>query len=134
MTLRHDCRQRGCFVRLQMPDWRFLKGAFPRGIEPSDLDGFVEVHGRFLTLEWKGLGADLTDGQRFAFRRRTLNQTDCVFVLYGNAERTACSEMRVIFRGKVGPREPADNARVFDRCEKWAAWAQTNSKLLRAAK
>jgi len=36
---------------LQMFHW--LKGAFPRGILPSDCDGEVEINGQFLRLEFK---------------------------------------------------------------------------------
>lgn len=124
MTIRHDCTN-GCYVQLHLPDWAFLTPAFPRGIQPTDLDGFVELNGHFLTLEWKGEGAELTDGQRFAFRRRTLNQTDAVLVLYGDSQRTQCTAMRVIVNGFIGQRAPANNQRVFERCARWAAWAQS---------
>lgn len=48
--------------------WNFdvLKGCFPRGITPMDLDGTVEINGRFLVFETKKPGVKLPHGQRRA--------------------------------------------------------------------
>ena len=125
MTMRWDCKQRGeCYLNIHMPNWAFLKGAFPRGIEPTDLDGCVELNRHFLTLEWKGVSADLTGGQAMAFTRRTERKSDTVFVIYGDAETTQASAMRRIFNGRVGNRKAVTNDSLFLHCESWAKWAE----------
>lgn len=124
MSFRHDCNDRGCYIKTQTPDWRFLLGAFPREIEPTDIDGFVEINGHFLTLEWKGANADLTTGQARAFKPRTATPKDVVIVLYGDALRTRVDAMRVIWKGKLGAKQQANNATVYARCKAWAEWAE----------
>jgi hypothetical protein len=49
--------------------WDDLYGCFPRGIRPTDVDGMVELNGRFLFLEEKGEDGALQGGQWLALRR-----------------------------------------------------------------
>lgn len=81
-------------------DWAGLRPCFPRGIEPTDLDGFVEINGRFLVLEGKGPGVPLKEGQRKTFERlfrlnRTIEGVFTVIVIWGDAE--ACRVDRLQF-------------------------------------
>lgn len=46
-------------------DWSFLRGKFPRGIMPADVDGLIEYDGNFLIFETKARFAMIPDGQRF---------------------------------------------------------------------
>lgn len=65
---RHDCTRWGCLID-KMPSWDFMEGCFPRDIMPSDVDGLVEVDGRFLLIEQKGYGVSLTAAQSRAHKR-----------------------------------------------------------------
>lgn len=68
-NLRHCCIHKGCY-RERLPNWTSFNDCFPRGIRISDIDGIVEVGGRFLMLEWKGSKkVSLPDGQRLLLRR-----------------------------------------------------------------
>jgi hypothetical protein len=67
--LRHRCATDGCYQDLVMPNWEWMRGAFPRGIMPMDVDGLVEVGGRFLVIDHKRPLADFTRGARVALRR-----------------------------------------------------------------
>lgn len=50
--------------------WDDLITCFPRSIRPTDIDGMVEIDGRFLFLEEKGKNVGFTNrGQRLAFMR-----------------------------------------------------------------
>jgi hypothetical protein len=62
---RHNCRTNGCYSE-QLPDWGDLIECFPRGIRPTDVDGMVEINGRFLFLEEKRAGVRLPEAQRLA--------------------------------------------------------------------
>ena len=124
--MRWDCKQRGeCYLDKHMPNWGFLKGAFPRGIEPTDLDGWVEINRHFLTLEWKGCDANLTGGQDMAFTRRAESKSDAVFVLWGDAEKTEAVAMQRIWNGRKGEKFSATNDLVYHYCERWSAWAES---------
>lgn len=74
MTIRWNCADKGCYVHECLPDWGFLRGAFVRGCTPSDIDGMVEIDGRFLYLEEKsiidGRLVEVQVSQRIAARRR----------------------------------------------------------------
>jgi hypothetical protein len=40
-----------------------MRGCFPRGIMPTDLDGVVEINGHVLFIEQKGRGGSIHGGQ-----------------------------------------------------------------------
>ena len=61
----------------------FLKGCFGTTITPTDVDGMVERHGRFLFFEFKSRGVTLKDGQRIAFERLSALPGVTVVVLWG---------------------------------------------------
>jgi hypothetical protein len=50
-------------------DWDWVKGLLPRGIEPMDIDGLVEIGGHFLIWETKTSGAEIPVGQKLALKR-----------------------------------------------------------------
>lgn len=62
-ALRHKCDRDGCAIEA-LPSWDWMNGCFPRGIRPSDLDGWVEINGHLLLIEQKRKGAFLEDAQR----------------------------------------------------------------------
>lgn len=57
----HVCDSTPCF--------NFLYGSMPRNITPTDMDGVVEIDGRFWCLEFKKTGKDVPFGQRLMFER-----------------------------------------------------------------
>lgn len=66
--MRHNCGLTGCYLA-NLPVWDEYIECFPRGIRPTDIDGMVEVDGRFLFMEEKGQGVPLPEGQRVALLR-----------------------------------------------------------------
>lgn len=50
-------------------DWAPLRGCCPRGIEPTDIDGWIELGGYFLVLEGKANGVPIPVGQLRMFER-----------------------------------------------------------------
>ena len=69
------------FINNLIP-WDKLNGAFPRGIRPTDIDGFTEVNNRFLFLEAKNSNSDLTRGQRWAFERLSRVSPAITFIVF----------------------------------------------------
>jgi len=71
-------------------DWAPLKGCLPRGIEPTDIDGWIEVGGYFLVLEGKAPGVPIPTGQAAAFARmvrwnKIVPQLFTIIVIWGDA-------------------------------------------------
>lgn len=83
--IRHSCQGQGCFLDLHAPNWGVLDGVLPRGIRPSDLDGVIEMNGRFLWLEYKGPGAALPRGQRLMYEALALTPKHTVMVISASA-------------------------------------------------
>ena len=68
-NLRWNCDDGDRYLR-QLPDWSPFNDCFPRGIRIGDVDGIVEIGGRFLMLEWKGSkDVSLPNGQRKLLQR-----------------------------------------------------------------
>ena len=121
MTLRWDCERNGCYKDSRLPDWGFLKGCFPRGIEPTDIDGMVHLGegtlDRFLFLEEKGRSGSLNHGQTRAFH--ALSRVADTSVLCFRGHGTEISEM-LWYPDPDGWRSSSrDLIREF--CVKWAA-------------
>jgi hypothetical protein len=98
-------------------DWACLRGCFPRGISPTDIDGLVEIKGRFLLIEAKGRGKAVGDGQRYTFNRLAGLPQWTVLVVRGDPGRPVDVA--------VWPRQPfpADLERFRAVVKDWADWA-----------
>ncbi len=123
MTLRWKCESKGCYLK-QLPNWGMLDDCFPGRISVSDIDGVVEIGGRFLFLEWKRPRVALTTGQRIMFQNMVKTGVITVFLINGDPE-TSTPEQIVIFgrKGAAHP-EPCDCVKLQQLCAKWAKWAK----------
>lgn len=69
-------------------DWKILNGCFgDTKIAPTDLDGFVERNGFFLTIETKSPGVEVKQGQQLTFERRVQSGVDTVIVVWGETNK-----------------------------------------------
>jgi hypothetical protein len=66
-ALRHECDRDGCYQD-RLPSWDWMRGCFPRGSMPTDLDGVVEINGHVLFIEQKGRGGFVSGGQARTLR------------------------------------------------------------------
>ena len=126
MSIRWDCTKSGCYKDKCIPDWGFLDGAFPRGIRPTDVDGAVEIDGRFLFLEWKNISSSgsgsLGTGQRIFFEQLTkLSPRITVFLLYGNTVTGEVLFAQRIHDGVFGEKKPVSAGNVYAACKEWAS-------------
>lgn len=73
MSAEHGSRRgtigRANHVADSTPDFNFLHGHLPRNITPSDLDGLVEIDGKFWAIEFKGTGKNIPKGQMLMLER-----------------------------------------------------------------
>lgn len=97
--MRWDCSpdKDGCYRDLGQPDLTVLDECFPGRIAMTDVDGLVEINGRFLLIEWKRRG-DVPIGQRIMFERLTRHPEFTILVILGDP-RTMVVERYDVFRG-----------------------------------
>lgn len=125
-ALRWNCERRGCHNIKGRPKLLAFNHCFPGRIGMSDIDGTVEIGGRFLFLEWKGLNAPLSVAQEIYHKKLTSLAPQHVLsvIVEGNPETMEVRGLRVIRAGKVGPFERCNRAALEARFRLWATWAQ----------
>ena len=97
--LRHNCETQGCFNKNRRPKIEVFAGCFPGAIAMADIDGFVEIRGRFLYLEWKSPGAPLHTAQRISYTSLSRTTNSIVILCWGNAESMDIGKMAVFVDG-----------------------------------
>jgi hypothetical protein len=123
--LEWNCIISGCFNYHRHFDIEHLAQCFPRGINFTDLDGFVELGGNFLVVEFKMNGADATGGQQRAFQALTaLSERIKVLVVRCDYRTSEIFGLKVIKGGHVGEWKECDFDRFIQFLTHWAARAQ----------
>lgn len=118
--LRWNCQDKGCFRNL-CPKLGFFDDCFPGRIGMSDVDGIVEIAGRFLLLEWKSEGGFLHTGQRIMFERLTaLSPKLTIIVVSGDPMNMAVHNVVVFHGGNAAPAEVLDADALKARIKQWA--------------
>lgn len=119
---RDRCSISGCYIE-RLPDWGDIIAQFPRGIIPTDIDGMVEINGRFLFLEEKSMpGASMSGGQQKALAR--LSHLPGVTVMVFRPGRHAeLDVLEMNERGATGF-QPCDRADFLARIGEWASRAE----------
>jgi hypothetical protein len=109
--------------------YSWLKGAFPRGILPTDIDGEVELNHRFLRFEFKHErclreGA-IPKGQHILFERLVRTGFFSVLLIgQDDAGRVTCYQAYTLSPAgtlKVHGLVDANEAAVADLCKRWVA-------------
>ena len=126
-TMRWDCSKKGCFNRMQRIDLFRFDHCFPGKIGFTDLDGIVEINGKFLIIEWKSHRSDLPTGQRIMFERLTNSDDFMVCVVDGDAEKTIVRGVRWVRNGLVTEWADCDLRNLEKRFTKWARWAKSST-------
>lgn len=119
------------FILSKMPQvYGWLKGAFPRGILPTDIDGEVEISGNFLRMEFKHESAmrngRIPKGQYNALKSLIVTGKFTVLLIGTNdGGEPTCFEAWH-HNGKITKLQDGDGKKVFDFCQRWADWAEKN--------
>lgn len=113
--------------RPQVYDW--LKGVFPRGIVPTDIDGEVEINGHFLRLEFKDESAlrngAVAKGQLIALKRLTNTKFFTVFMIGTDIQGEPTCAQIFMPGGDIRPLEETTKADLVTKFKKWAEWAES---------
>lgn len=127
-----DCYRSGIkdpvrFLIDKMPRvYGFLRGAFPRNILPTDVDGEVELYGHFLRLEYKHetclRNGMIPKGQAQAFK--SLVNTGKFTIFYvGHNSNGSITLLDIISNSESGIKikriDPCDEGRLWTACNRW---------------
>lgn len=119
------CATQGCFNAAHRLDFGHFFDCLPGRISMSDVDATVEVNSCFLFMEFKSSRADLPTGQRIYFERLTgLSTRIMVMVVVAEIATMACSAIRTVWDGKVGPWRDATLDDLKAAIRAWVRWAQ----------
>lgn len=122
--LRWNCEDKGCF-RTICPKLGAFDECFPGKIGMSDVDGVVEINGRFLFLEWKAPGGSVGMGQRILFERLTaLSSKITTIVVNGQPREMEIQTVQVFSNGQGGAAEACDFDGLKERIAAWAMRAK----------
>lgn len=114
--------------RPQVYDW--LKGAFPRGILPTDVDGEVEINGYFLRLEFKHDQAlrdgHIPKGQLKALQRLISTKKFTVFII-GMSDLGDPTCIAVYSNMGHTPLFDANKEKIRELCKAWSDKAEAGT-------
>jgi hypothetical protein len=119
---------------IRLKSWGWLKGAFVReSILPTDIDGLVEVNGKFLLFENKYVGATMSNGQRQTLEKLVLNADFVVVRIdWDGAGRVVRFErwVKIMPVGTIDIKnhENATEKDIRELCLAWSKWAQSNPR------
>ena len=119
--MRWDCSpdRDGCYRRLGQPDLTVLDECFPGRIAMTDVDGLVEINGRFLFIEWKR-GGDVPAGQRIMFERLTKHPEFTILVILGDPGTMTVERYDVFQGGQRRGWRDCDLPELKRRVRTWA--------------
>ena len=120
--MRWNCDKRGCYNIKQRPKIQEFAECLPGVIAFTDIDGTVEVNGRFLFLEFKSGGPrEIPKGQRIYYERLTrTSERIVVAIVYADAETMEISGICVIRYGIIGTFETCSIDSLKERIHKWS--------------
>lgn len=110
--------------RETVTDWgEILLGCeLPRGIQPSDIDGIIEINDRFLVLEKKRIGEPMLKGQRMLLDRLAHRRGFTVLTLTVGQDG-----VEMLTNHRTGQTERTNPAEFIAKVEKWAQLADAGS-------
>lgn len=120
------------FLLSKMPQvYNWLRGAFPRGILPTDIDGEVEINGHFLRFEFKHENAlrngVIPKGQHAALSALVKAGFFTVLLIGVNdmGEPTCCEIWH--HTGAQVPLKDCDKEYIRNVCRRWSQDAEKTS-------
>lgn len=103
-------------------DWSFLQGCFGANsrITPTDIDGCIERHGKFLYIETKRPGIEVPAGQMIVLQQLA-RQGDTVLIVHG--EQNQVQHIAKLTAYEERHYADANNETLRQIVADWYAWA-----------
>ncbi len=116
------------FLQAKMPQvYGWLRGAFPRNILPTDVDGEVEINGYFLRLEFKHESAlrngRVPKGQLMCFKS-LIETGKFTVMLIGTDEIGTVNCYELWTRNRIWKLADVSPSELKEKMAKWSAWAE----------
>lgn len=112
-------------------DYGFLTGVVPTKyggfIAPSNVDGILERHGKFLVLEWKRDNEDLSMGQTILLTALARQPNFTVILVYGHSAG-GDTEIREFYKLNQDGSMTLSGKSVEEFKKKYKAWFDLASK------
>lgn len=129
---RHNCSARGCWLDRRWDSNALgqvaaeVDGAwpFPRGISPSDIDGFMECAGEVLFIETKQNGAPFPRGQELALERLSRKGVQVLMQECAPPAMDAVTRTRWCIDGRWGAWKASDRLQRDRAVQEWFRWAE----------
>jgi len=112
---------------IKRPKLERFSSALPSYIGMSDIDGVIEINGKFLFIEWKSCDV-MGLGQRILFKRLTEQSANfTVLIVVGDAQTMNVTAMALINGGVISEIQAASFRDVHAFIAEWAEQAQLPS-------
>jgi hypothetical protein len=125
--IRWKCAQHGCFNQLKRLKFHLIQPWPLTGW--TDIDGYCELGGYHIFLEWKDGQQPLERGQRLAFERLTKADGVSFVRLAGDAENMRPTALQVCKSGEWFPWEATNIEQFNARLTAWGRRALANPRL-----
>ena len=117
---RWDCEELGCYREKCSPKLTVFEDCFPRKIAMGDIDGCVEIRGKFLFFEWKSKGGSLLRSQEIMFDVLVKKSPDfTVFIVDGDSRTMEVNRFE-IWNGNTRKKVEGDLSQLKKSIEDWA--------------
>ena len=123
MLMRHCCEEHGCYYEKNVVKFdRWKDGFFPRKINFTDIDQFVEYSRHFLFIDWKHPQKKEPDkGQDMAYSRLSEVDKFYVAIVSGDPQAMTCEEIKRYVNGKPTDWEPCSIEQLDERIKRWVS-------------
>lgn len=118
---RWNCKTDGCANVKTRLKFEVFDGIFPRNVNFSDLDGFVELNGALGLMEWKFHGSMPFAQERALNVFLHQNPRNILFVVYGNPEDMLVRAFRSVTSTKCKIFNPSSLQQLKGEIGAWAA-------------
>lgn len=121
--MRWKCDALGCYNKLARPKIEVFAECFPGKIAMGDIDGVVEINGRFLIVEWKTKPGPISIGQVRMYEAYNAipGHRFTVLCIAGSAETMEVTHAMCFRPGRSWHRASLSSCKRFMR--RWATWA-----------
>ena len=126
---RWNCQElRKCYVKWGKLKFSKFVGCFPRGCTFGDVDGWLEIDGEILMLEWKRPGQSVPDPQLRALREITRKDPSVHAIIVWGIEKTMeVAAWQWIRAGELSERFSGDLDGLREAFRAWSAAAQAQA-------
>ena len=122
--MRHNCESQGCFNLNRRPKIEVFSECFPRKIAMADVDGVVEMGGRFLFLEWKTPDAPISFGGKLTLSSFSRIPGSIAIAAWGDAKTMEVCKLMLWCGGRGYESPYLPSLEVLKQwMERWASFA-----------